>query len=387
MLEQIILESKKTIDFNNQQYKETYLSVEEDFDSNLGENESKRDFQVRTVAKTIHYLNNNYKRILIEKPTGAGKTIISRSLFSSRKMREALNIEGDRPLRLLFIANKQRLLKQAIRTYDVANNIEIITISTCLKNFPQELIDNGWDITCLDEAHHESMTSFQLYLESINNAPLIGLTATPHRPDNCILKFEAIVNEISRSEAVEAGYLSETDILSIIHTGGKNKVPLMQRAFSLLYEEIGNAIITFATKKEVREFQEWLVSNGFESSIAILDQDEDTLNEILDDFSEGKIQILVNCNRINEGIDVKGCDTIITAKDYSSNVQLNQIIGRGARPDSSCKVIEIVNPLKQTLTAIDIVEKARTHRMVSFRKGKMFIHDFKTKQLLEESSF
>lgn len=387
MLEQFIIENKKKITFDTPEFFDIQQSVENDFMRNLKHGEEKRQFQIDTVAKTIHYLNNGYQRILIVKPTGAGKTIISRSLFSSEKMRETLGIKSDRPLRLLFIANKQRLLQQAVRTYDNVNNIEIITISTCLKTFPQYLIDEGWDITCLDEAHHESMNSFQLYLESINSAPLIGLTATPNRPDNCILKFEAVVSEITRQEAVEQGYLAETDIISVIDTGGRNKVPMMQKVFTCLYEEIGNTIITFSTKAEVREFQSWLADNGYEKSIAILDQDPDELNDILDGFSKGEYEIIVNCNRINEGIDVKGCNTVIGAKEWHSNVQLNQFVGRGARPDSDCLVIELINPLKDTLTAIDIVGTAKTHRLVDFRKNEMFMFDFFDKTLLKKVDF
>ena len=42
------------------------------------------------------------------------------------------------------------------------------------------------------------------------------------------------------------------------------------------------------------------------------------------------------------------------------------MIGRASRPDCDCKVIELLNPLKNTLSAIDIVEVARNHKLVSY---------------------
>lgn len=372
--------------FDTKKYYDILNSITEDFKRILKPNEQERSFQVSTVSKCIYALQNGYKRILIVKPTGAGKTVISRNLFAAEEMRKTLNIQGDRPLRLLFIANRKRLLQQAIRTYDSVKNIEIITISTSLKDFPDFLINEGWDITCLDEAHHESMVSFQLYLESINSCPLIGLTATPFRPDGCILKFEHSISEISRKEAVKMGYLAETNIISIVDTSGRNKVPIMKKVFNDFYEDINQSIFTFKTKKEVAEFSKFLAEQGETKFVAILDQDGETLNQILDAFSAGEIKYLINCDKINEGVDVKGCDTGVLARNYSSNIQLNQMIGRVSRPDSPCTIIELINPLKNTLTAIDIVEEAKQHKFCYYRENKLFIHDFKTKEILEEKT-
>lgn len=383
LLKYILSQSKPAVKFDIQEYYNVYKNVKEEFSRILKDSEEEREFQISTVAKTIHCLNHGYKRLLIVKPTGVGKTVISRTLFASSEMRKALNIQGDRPLRLLFIANRTRLLQQAIRTYDVAKNIEIITISTSLKDFPDFLKTEGWDITCLDEAHHESMVSFQLYLESINNCPLIGLTATPNRPDGCILKFEYSICEITRLEAVKKGYIAGTNIISVVDTSGKNKLPIMKRVFLDFYEYINQTIFTFKTKREVTEFCEFLEQCGETSFVAILNQTNDALNDILDQFSLGQIKYLVNCDKINEGIDVKGCDTGVLARHYNSEIQLNQMIGRVARPDSPCTIIELINPLKKTLSVLDIVVEALSHKLCYYRNKKLYMYDFKNSELLE----
>jgi len=376
-IQDLIKNSYSKVDYGSEDYINLYSEIQEDFDNLSTNEEESRDYQISTVAKSIFLLFHGYSRLLVVKPTGTGKTLISRTLFSSRAMRKVLNIEGDRPLRLLFVANKHRLLEQAIRTYDVVNNIEIITLSTSQRHFPQDLIEQGWDVTCLDEAHHESMTSFQLFLDSINEVPLIGLTATPNRPDGCILKFDSIVQEITRKEAVEQKYLAETDIISITDMSGKNKVPKAKKIFMDFYEDFGQTIITFKTKKEVREFSDFLLSQGIDNFMPIVDQKGSELSEILDAFSRKEYKFLINCNKINEGIDVKNCDTIFLARSYSSEIELNQMIGRASRPDCDCKVIELVNPLKNTLSAIDIIEIARNHKLASYQENNVIIYDFK----------
>lgn len=379
-----LFDSIKKINYETSEYETLFKRVEKQLKDNLVDGEEYRDYQSRTVAKTIYALENGFKRVLIEKPTGAGKTPISRNLFNSPELRKVLNIKGDRPLRLLFIANRNRLLTQAERTYSSAANVEIITISTSLKEFPEDLLAKGWDITCLDEAHHESMTSFQLYLESITSVPLIGLTATPHRPDNCILKFELIINEITRKEAVEQGYLAETDIISIVNVASRNKSSFLKRVLRDFKEDINQCIIAVKTKKEIEDLESYMKGIGYEGVVGILNQNPDELNEVLDSFSKGDVKVLINCNKINEGIDVKGCSTLFLGRDFDSIIQLNQTIGRGARPDSPCLVIEIIDPVKSKKNALHIVEKAKSHKFVYYKNDSMHVYDYNSKEKLEE---
>lgn len=387
-MKDVIEKSMKAVRYDKPFYKEVLKRVVQEFKEKLSKKDEKkpekfREFQAISVAKVIYLLSEGFRRILVTKPTGSGKTIISRNLFSSQVLREVLGIQGERPLRLLFIANRDRLLQQARRVYDKTNNVEIITISTNLKDFPQFLIDEGWDITCLDEAHHESMSTFQLYLESITNAPLIGLTATPYRPDNCILKFEAEVREIEREESVKMGYLAESDLISIINFGSKNYIDFLKRVFHDFRDHIGQTIVAVKTKKEVKELANGLTEMGFVGVCAILDQKGDELNQILDDFSAGKYSILVNCNKINEGIDVANCDTVMLCRSYDSVIQLNQTIGRASRPDSGCTVFEIINPMEKKKNALDVVKEAKSHKFCFYRGDKINIYDKNTNELIE----
>ena len=112
-------------------------------------------------------------------------------------------------------------------------------------------------------------------------------------------------------------------------------------------------------------------------AVAILDQSDNELNDLLNQFSAGKVQILLNCNKINEGVDVRGCTDVFLGRSYGSYPQLNQVIGRASRPDSPCNVWELINPLSgRNLDTTVVVGMPERHRLISKRKGKWVEHEF-----------
>lgn len=324
-----------------------------------------RWYQIAARNAVVAALTENiHARILIVLPTGAGKTITSGLLFSSPDLRKVLGIRKDKKLRLLFIAHKHRLLTQAERAYADAEGVEFIPQSA-FSAIPQELIDEGWDITCIDEAHHEAMASIQYHLELIGDKPIIGLTATPDRADGCVIKFDVIVNPISREQAVDEGWLAETRIHTFVDVPSKEKVHVLTDIFENYAHQMGQTMVFLKTKKEVREITKLILSLGYDA-VSILDQKESEVNRILDQFGEGRVQFIVNCNKINEGVDVKGCTDIVAGRQYGSYSQLNQVIGRAARPDSECNVWELINPLSgRNLDTTVIVGTPAYHRLVS----------------------
>jgi len=331
-----------------------------------------RWYQVAALNAVEHELEKGVNRILIEHPTGAGKTITSGMVFSSQRVRKAIGIICDRPLRLLFVAHKHRLLTQAEQTFASANNVEFITQSA-MSAIPDDI---EWDIACIDEAHHEAMMSIQLQLEKMGQKPIIGLTATPDRADGMLIKFEAIINPISREQAVTEGWLAPTYLNTIVDSPAKDKIGITQNIIDNYGHEFGQTMMFFRTKKEVAAVHQYLIDRGY-NAIAILNQNEKELNVILDEFSEGKHQIILNCNRINEGVDVVGCTDIYLGRQFGSYPQLNQVIGRASRPDSDCVVWELINPISfKNLDTTVVVGTPERHRLLSKKRGQWFEQEF-----------
>lgn len=341
-----------------------------------------RWYQVAALHGVEHALRMGVMRILIVLPTGAGKTITSGLVFSSDDVRKSLGVKPGKKLRLLFIAHKHRLLTQAEKSYADASNVEFIPHSA-FQDLPDEMT---WDIACIDEAHHEAMATIQYRLDKLGRKPIIGLTATPDRADGCLIKFEEIINPITREEAVAQGYLAPTFLNSIVDTPASNKVPVTKMIIDEYLEEFGQTMMFFRTKVEVQEVAAYLASKG-KKVTAIVSQNDATLDTLLDDFSAGKVQFLINCNKINEGVDVRGCTDVFLGRSYGSYPQLNQVIGRASRPDSDCRVWELVNPLSgRNLDTTVVVGTPERHRLISKKKGKWVSRDFDYVTRLDELS-
>lgn len=334
-----------------------------------------RWYQVAARNATIQALAAGKQRILIVLPTGAGKTITIACTMGSPEIKKALKIEQDRKVRVLFVAHKHRLLTQAEQTFATSNDVELITQSM-FSDIPQDVLDRGWDVCVLDESHHEAASSFQYHLEKIGEFPLVGLTATPNRADGCLIKFDNIVNPISREQAVAEGYLAPTKIHTFVDVPSKEKIDVLADIFNNYAHQMNAAMVFVRTKKEVVGVVNILENLGY-AAVGILNQTEEELNTILDDFSNGKWRFVVNCNKINEGVDVKGCTDVVLGRQFGSYPQLNQVIGRAARPDSDCNVWELINPLSgRNLDTTVVVGTPEYHRLLSKEGGKWVEREF-----------
>jgi superfamily II DNA or RNA helicase len=331
-----------------------------------------RWYQVAALRAAEQEFERGTKRILIKLPTGAGKTITSGLIFSSEKIRNALGVKPGSNLRLLFVAHKHRLLSQAEKAYADAAGVDFIAHSA-FRDLPNDL---EWDVACIDEAHHEAMSTIQYGLDKLGNKPIIGLTATPDRADGHLIKFEAIIAPISREQAVEEGYLAPTYLNTIVDSNVSDKTEVTKMIIDRFGDEFGQTMMFFRTKKEVTAITKYLIAKGYRA-VAIVNQSDNEVDQILNDFSEGKLQFVVNCNKINEGVDVKGCTDVYLGRSYGSYPQLNQVIGRAARPDSHCCVWELINPLSgRNLDTTVVVGTPERHRLISKRRGEWVEQEF-----------
>jgi len=360
------------VEDGNFELDESSLDVEEYF----GDKQA-RWFQIAAKNGTIDALVRGVKRILIKQPTGSGKTITIGLTMDSAELRAALSVPLTRRVRVLFVAHKHRLLTQAERTFAEASGVELI-LQSCFSDIPADVMEKGWDICVIDEAHHEAMSTIQMMLEKIGDFPIIGLTATDERADGCVIKFEEIIEPITREDAVEQGYLAETRLHSIVDptSGSVSKADLICSVLTEYHNEMGQMMIFVKTVKESEQVHAHLVAMG-KLSVLISKQTERFVNLTLDKFSRGEIQFIVNCNKINEGVDVKGCTDVFCGRQYGSYPQLNQVIGRAARPDSACNVWELINPLNgNNLDTTVIVGTPEMHRLLFQRKGEWVQKEF-----------
>lgn len=255
----------------------------------------------------------------------------------------------------------------SISGVNMTDNIVEIYYQSAFSDIPDDI---EFDLVINDESHHESMASIQLKLDRLGTVPIIGLTATPDRADGMVIKFDEIINILSREQAVAEGWLAPTHIHTFVDTPSVDKVNILTAILTDYGSQMGQTMVFVKTRREVRTIVDVLTNLGY-SAIGILDQTEHQLNDILDSFSAGGVQFVVNCAKINEGVDVVGCTDVVLGRQYGSYPNLNQVIGRASRPDSDCNVWELINPLSaRNLDTTVVVGTPETHRLISKEGGR-----------------
>lgn len=337
---------------------EEVVSEEISVDEMFGERHA-RWYQIAARNEAVDAIINGEMRVLVKQPTGAGKTFTSGLIFSCPRLRAHFGLKEGEKLSILFVAHKHRLLTQAEREYADAENINLIVQSAFTK-VPDDLF---FHIVCMDEAHHEAMMTIQYQLDRLSTTPIIGLTATPERADGLLIKFSRIVEPISREQAVKEGFLAETELYSYVDAPERDKVEVLKDIFAAHIEQMQQTMVFVSTKKEAFIITEYLRGLGKKAACVIKQSDRE-LDALLDKFSAGEVQFIVNCNRISEGVDVRGCSDLVLGRTFGSYPMLNQVIGRAARPDSPCRVRELINPLSgRNLDTTVVVGEPKVHKL------------------------
>lgn len=318
-----------------------------------------RWYQQAVRSQVRKALKEGFRNILIIQPTGTGKTISSAIILIDEEIRQLLGVEPGKPIRVLFVSHRHRLLTQAVQTYASEENIEIIT-----QSIQSPLPDDAeFDLVVVDEAHHEATLSFQMQLEALSQAPMIGLTATPDRNDGRLCKFDYFIEPLTRQEAVNQGFLAETNIHTYVDSPDRSHVDICLDIIAWQGDEMGQTMVFCRTKEDGLKMLNGIRAMGYAAEL-LVDISEKELNKKLAEFEQRKHKFAISCMKLGEGVDVKGCEEVMIARTLKSLGLLNQIIGRAARPDSCCVVREIVNLLSaDNISALDIVGTPQTHDM------------------------
>lgn len=328
-----------------------------------------RWYQAETALGAIEYLRQGYMRPLVKLPTGAGKTKTSKLLALSNDLREILGVV-DRPIRVLFVSHKKRLNRQALREYDGHKTVTMISQSAFAK-IPQKVMDEGWDVTFLDECHHEAMMSIQLLLDDLREHPIVGFTADDERPDGLLLKFDCTVSILSERMAAESGYIEKVGVNTILDYGKENKFELTKELLRSYHYYMGSTIIFMSTNEECEMIGEF-IQNELNIPCAVLGKGstEPQVDEALSKLSSGECKFIINCKKIGEGVDSPYVTDVILAREFNSKSEKKQFIGRAIRPDSPCACWEFVNPLRKCVTAKEVVGKTKYERVMFMRDGQ-----------------
>lgn len=328
-------------------------------------------------------------RNLLVAATGTGKTVVAAFDY-----RATCSRTGGRP-RLLFVAHREEILRQALRTYrEVLRDPDFADLLTGAHRSDQhdhlfatidsvtsrELVATAgaahWHTVVVDECHRMAADRFDAFVRAIRPTILLGLTATPERSDGKPLTpyFDYRPNgspavELRLWHALDLQLLApfeyyacddETDLSSVpwdqpgerdaianLIDANAIRANLIVKEWARLAAEPRRCkALVFCVSVAHAEFMTaWLNRAGLPAACVVGSTPPDERRGAPQRLASGEVCALVTVDLYNEGVDLPLVDTLLLLRPTQSPVLFQQQLGRGLRlapRKDSCLVLDFV---------------------------------------------
>lgn len=327
------------------------------------------------------------RRMMNVMATGTGKTHVFGRVFETFKSRL--------PGQQLVLAHTKELVKQASArmtdmydskfkvgiematiTCDPESDIIVGSVETLGRKDTKRVDRFNWeriDKVIVDEAHHSTGDSYRRVLELTGSlAPdtdklLLGVTATPNRPDGAGLSdiYEKVTFVYSLRQAIKDGVLAEvkgwrvqttTSLAGVSVVGGDFVKSELSKVIDTsvrnsqvvsAWEKYGagrRTLVFCGDIQHAEDMAEEFRKAGYAAD-AVWGDDPDR-DAKLYAHQTGKIQILCNCNVLTEGYDDPEISCIVLARPTVSAILFAQMVGRGTRKapgKTDCIILDVVD--------------------------------------------
>ncbi|SFS08774.1 Helicase conserved C-terminal domain-containing protein [Agrococcus baldri] len=327
-------------------------------------------------------------RNLVVAATGTGKTVVAALDYRLLSEQQA----GRRP-RLLFIAHRQEILRQARATFRAVLKDgsfgEILTgelkpteyehvfasVASLHSKHLSTIDPKQFEIVILDEAHHVAARGWRLAADHFEHQELLGLTATPERGDgkSILDVFDGrIASELRLWDALSSDLLSPFHYFGIADDvdlsglkwarGGYDSVQL-SAALSHNAARAGKVVdatrrylgdtsrmraLAFCVSVEHATFMaEAFTAAGFKVAAIVAGTPKDVRERAVQQLRQGGLQAIFCVDVFNEGVDIPEIDTVLFLRPTESVTVFLQQLGRGLRRSQG----------KSVLTVLDFVSK------------------------------
>ena len=329
--------------------------------------EGLRYYQREAIEKVLESFQDNHA-VLMVMATGLGKTVCFSSI--------AQNWAGP----VVVLAHRTELIHQAAATlrkltgepvgieqanlYAHNHRIVVASIQTLCRDERRKRIEQQFatshpgktPLVIIDECHHYVSRTYLKTVQAFlkEGAKVLGVTATPEREDRKALGkiFDDYPAVIDIENGIDMGYLvpirgKEVKVAAI----NLDNVSQVAGDFNQgqLDEEMLKAgeIIARSTLQEGGDRQGIIFCPGVQSAHLVAAKlnalkphsaraidgktDREERARITQEFREGKIQYLSNCQVATEGFDAPNCSLIVLARPTQSAALYTQMVGRGTR--------------------------------------------------------
>ena len=328
-------------------------------------------------------------RNLLVAATGTGKTVVAAFDY-----RNTCRIEGGRP-RLLFVAHREEILRQAMRTYrEVLRDPEFgdlltgshqperwdhlfATIDSVTSRDLVTIVGaDHWHTVVVDECHRLAADRFDAFAKAVRPSVLLGLTATPERSDGqpiapyfdsrpdgspavelrlwhaldlqLLAPFEYYAcDDATDFSEVPWDRPGEREAVDNLVTGNHVRAKLVINEWRRLASDARQSrAIVFCVSVAHAEFMtDWLNRAGLPAACVVGTTASEERRRAPQRLTSGELCALVTVDLYNEGIDLPMVDTLLLLRPTQSPVLFQQQIGRGLRlapGKESCLVLDFV---------------------------------------------
>ena len=295
-----------------------------------------REYQQRIVNETVGYLEGDTTSVLIESPTGSGKTDMGLMI--------ALPF-AQQGWRIGWAAMRRNLLKQVVKE---CQKIGFPYPITPISMFDK--VATPHDLLIIDEAHHDATASMATIHGMVRPKRVLGLSATPKRRDHVGLCFQRTVRDCGIAELIQMGYLSQYNHYTI----PEYTPEAVADCYMADPNRWGKSLVFFLTEAECLRCMARFHSQGFKAVDLVTGKtDRDTQ---LEAFEEGRTKVIVNMMVLTEGFDCSSLRTVFLRPSSK-----NPTIQMGGRVFRQYPGIDFKNVVQSPQTSWPMVRTAAAH--------------------------
>jgi superfamily II DNA or RNA helicase len=335
-------------------------------------------------AERLKGFNHN----LLVAATGTGKTVIA--AMDYKRLCEA----AGKDLKLLFVAHRQEILKQAMRTYrDVMQDgafgelyvgenkprqwKHIFASVQSLSSLGTDTLEpDFFDVVVIDEFHHAMAPTYRRLLEHLQPQQLLGLTATPERGDGVDVAQQFFdgrtASELRLWDALDAdllvpfhyfGVSDDVDLsqlewkrgnydtaqLNNLYTGNDARAAKVIRE---LRDKVTSTeqmrAIGFCVSVQHAHYMAEVFNRAGIASVAVDGSTDDADRAAaLERLRRREINCIFAVDLFNEGLDLPQVDTILMLRPTQSATVFLQQLGRGLRRAEGKAVLTVMDFIGQ----------------------------------------
>ena len=333
--------------------------------------------QREALRKLTELRERGERRAAVIAATGLGKTFLA-----------AFDVAASRAQRVLYVSHRLEHLTQASRAFarvlhgrrrglvggergDMEADIVFATVQSLRGN--PTLLTRRWDYVIIDEFHHAEAPSYQPLRALIEDAFLLGMTATPERQDgHDVLEWcnWNIAYEVRLPEAIERGWLlpfhyfgiaDETvDFARIPWRNGRIPIDILEEKLSidaraeLVLEQAlrhgfdgpKRATVGFCASVRHAEFMAEAFRKRKQTAEAVTGTQSVTERERLyarlEDVND-PLQWLFVADVLNEGVDIPAINSLLFLRPTDSGSLFLQQLGRGLRLFPGTEVLTVLD--------------------------------------------